>query len=75
MSKIFKVYHRECEIENKIYHITTKYDFNFNPLEIIIKEKKTKKIVYKVICYKGKIETKVYSKLIEDSILNEKIII
>lgn len=49
MSKFFKIFHKQCVIEKKTYFLTIKYGFDLNPLEVVLKEKKSKKIVYKTI--------------------------
>ena len=59
MSKIWKVFHRQCRIKNKLYFLTIKYNWKNKPLELVLKERKTGKIVYKVTYNKHGKEIKI----------------
>lgn len=73
MSKFFKIFHKQCEIDNKFYSLTIKYGFDLKPLEIVLKEKKSKKIVYKTIFVKSEPKTIIHFEKFEQLILEGKI--
>lgn len=74
MSKFFKIFHKQCVIEKKTYFLTIKYGFDLNPLEVVLKEKKSKKIVYKTIFIKSEPKTIIHFNKFEQLILSGKII-
>lgn len=59
MSKIWQVTHSQCKIKNKLYFLTIKYNWERKPIELVLKERKTGKIVHKVIYDKNGAKTKI----------------
>lgn len=59
MSKIWQITHSRCKIKNKSYFLTIKYNWERQPIELVLKERKTGKIVHKVVYNKHGAETKI----------------
>lgn len=72
MSKIWQITHFQCKIKNKLYFLTIKYNWKRQPIELVLKERKTGKIVHKVVYNKHGAKIKIRFEEFEQILLNSK---